>query len=34
MLRWVTPVMYFRRTATKDIEIRGKKIKEGDKVVM
>lgn len=34
MLRWVTPVMYFRRTATKDCEIRGQKIKEGDKVVM
>ena len=34
MLRWVTPVMYFRRTATKDTEIRGQKIKEGDKVVM
>jgi cholest-4-en-3-one 26-monooxygenase len=34
MLRWVTPVMYFRRTAMKDTEIRGQKIKEGDKVVM
>jgi len=34
MLRWITPVMYFRRTATRDTEIRGVKIKEGDKVVM
>lgn len=34
MLRWVTPVMYFRRTATRDTELRGQKIKEGDKVVM
>jgi cholest-4-en-3-one 26-monooxygenase len=34
MLRFVTPVMYFRRTATKDTEIRGVKIKENDKVVM
>jgi cholest-4-en-3-one 26-monooxygenase len=34
MLRWVTPVMHFRRTATRDTEIRGQKIKEGDKVVM
>lgn len=34
MLRWVTPVMHFRRTATKDVEINGKKIKEGDKVVV
>jgi cholest-4-en-3-one 26-monooxygenase len=34
MLRWVTPVMHFRRTATKDTELRGQKIKEGDKVVI
>ncbi|HYI45163.1 MAG TPA: cytochrome P450 [Actinomycetota bacterium] len=34
MLRLVTPVMHFRRTATKDVEIKGKKIKEGDKVVV
>ena len=34
MLRWVTSVIYFRRTATKDTEIRGQKIKAGDKVVM
>jgi cholest-4-en-3-one 26-monooxygenase len=34
MLRWVTPVMYFRRTATRDVEIRGVKIKENDKVCM
>lgn len=33
-LRWVTPVNYFRRTATKDTEIRGQKIKENDKIVM
>jgi cholest-4-en-3-one 26-monooxygenase len=32
MLRWVTPVMYFRRTATRDTELRGVKISEGDKV--
>jgi cholest-4-en-3-one 26-monooxygenase len=32
MLRWVTPVMYFRRTATRDTELRGTKIKEDDKV--
>ena len=32
MLRWVTPVMYFRRTATRDTELRGVKIKENDKV--
>ena len=34
MLRWVTPVMYFRRTATKDAVLRGQKIREGEKVVM
>ncbi len=34
MLRWVTPVIYFRRTATQDTEIRGVKIKEGQKVCM
>jgi cholest-4-en-3-one 26-monooxygenase len=33
-LRWVTPVMYFRRTATADTTIAGQKIKAGDKVVM
>ena len=34
MLRWVTPVIHFRRTATRDTELRGQKIREGDKVVM
>jgi cholest-4-en-3-one 26-monooxygenase len=34
MLRWVTPVIHFRRTATKDTTIRGKAIKENDKVVL
>jgi len=34
MLRWVTSVIYFRRTAMKDTSIRGKDIKAGDKVVM
>jgi cholest-4-en-3-one 26-monooxygenase len=34
MLRWVTPVMYFRRTATCDTTIRGVPIKENQKVVM
>jgi cytochrome P450 len=34
MLRWVTPVMYFRRTATCDTEVRGQKIREGDKVTL
>lgn len=34
MLRWVTPVVHFRRTATRDTELRGKAIKENDKVVV
>ena len=33
MLRYVTPVMHFRRTATVDMELHGQDIKEGDKVV-
>ena len=32
-LRYASPVYHFRRTATKDTEIRGQKIKAGDKVV-
>ena len=34
MLRWVTSVIYFRRTAMKDTNIRGQDIKAGDKIVM
>ena len=33
ILRWATPVMHFRRTATRDVELRGQRIKAGDKVV-
>ncbi|MEM7537478.1 MAG: cytochrome P450 [Chloroflexota bacterium] len=34
MLRWWTPVMTFRRTATADCELAGKHIRTGDKVVV
>jgi cholest-4-en-3-one 26-monooxygenase len=34
MLRWVSPVNYFRRTATRDTEIRGVKIAAGEKVTL
>jgi cholest-4-en-3-one 26-monooxygenase len=34
ILRWASPLIYFRRTATKDTEIRGVSIKENDKVVL
>jgi cytochrome P450 len=33
ILRWSTPVFYFRRTATCETELRGVRIREGDKVV-
>jgi cytochrome P450 len=33
MLRMASPVYHFRRTASKDTEINGQAIKEGDKVV-
>ncbi len=32
ILRWASPVMYFRRTAMHDIEIGGCRIAEGDKI--
>jgi cytochrome P450 len=34
ILRWSTPVLHFRRTATRDVELRGQTIKAGDKVVV
>ena len=34
MVRWQTPVIHMRRTALQDVELGGKQIKEGDKVVM
>ncbi len=34
IVRWVSPVLHMRRTATEDTEIRGQKIARGDKVVM
>jgi cholest-4-en-3-one 26-monooxygenase len=34
ILRWASPVLYFRRQATRDHELRDKTIKAGDKVAM
>jgi cytochrome P450 len=34
IIRWATPVLHFRRTATRDVELRGRTISEGDKVVV
>ncbi|MCZ4313955.1 cytochrome P450 [Comamonadaceae bacterium G21597-S1] len=34
MIRWVAPVKHFFRTATKDLELRGRQIKAGDSVMV
>ncbi|MBL4620498.1 MAG: cytochrome P450 [Marinicaulis sp.] len=34
IIRWHTPIAHMRRTALEDFELRGKKIRKGDKVVM
>lgn len=34
MLRYVSPVVYMRRTLMRDVEMRGKTMREGDKLLM
>ena len=34
IIRWQTPLAYMRRTATQDVQLGGKTIRKGDKVVM
>jgi cytochrome P450 len=34
ILRWSSPVLHFRRTATRDVELGGQTIRAGDKVVV
>jgi cholest-4-en-3-one 26-monooxygenase len=34
ILRWASPVMYFRRNVTADTQVRGQQIKVGDKVTI
>jgi cytochrome P450 len=34
VVRWTTPVNYMRRTAARDVELRGHAIREGDRVVL
>jgi cholest-4-en-3-one 26-monooxygenase len=34
MIRWVSPVIYFRRSATADLVFRGNQIRRGDKVLL
>ena len=33
-IRWASPTMYFRRTATGDFEMHGKRVRKGDKVLL
>ena len=33
IIRWATPALYFRRTATRDFEYHGKQVRAGDKVL-
>lgn len=34
IVRWQSPILHMRRTATEDIEFRGKQIRKGERVVM
>jgi cytochrome P450 len=34
MIRWASPVLYFGRTATRDVELGGAEVRAGDRVVM
>ena len=34
MLRWGSPISSFMRTATRDTEVRGTRIREGDRLLM
>jgi cholest-4-en-3-one 26-monooxygenase len=34
ILRWACPVMCFRRTAARDVELGGRTVRQGDRVVM
>jgi cytochrome P450 len=34
IIRWQTPLAYMRRTALEDVELGGKTIRKGDKVIM
>jgi cytochrome P450 len=34
LIRWQTPLAHMRRTATRDVELHGQQIREGDKLVL
>lgn len=33
IIRWATPTLYFRRTATRDFDMHGRRVRAGDKVL-
>jgi len=33
-MRWQSPIAHVRRTATRDVELHGQKIRRGDKVIL
>jgi cytochrome P450 len=33
IIRWATPAIYFRRTATREFDMHGKTVRQGDKVL-
>jgi cytochrome P450 len=33
-IRWQSPIAYIRRTPTRDVELRGKRLKKGDRVLL
>ncbi len=34
MVRWSSPIIYFQRTASRDVELRGRKIRAGDRLAL
>ena len=34
MLRWVSPIQNMARTASRDVELRGQRVRAGDKVLL
>ena len=34
MLRWVSPIQNMSRTVTRDVELRGRKLRRGDRLVL
>jgi cytochrome P450 family 142 subfamily A polypeptide 1 len=34
MIRWLTPILNMRRTATRDVELHGRQVREGDQLLL